>query len=364
MFNKAELMRKVVMYNLYKKIGRPRVLPMVFTIIATDYCNSRCRTCNVWRNDREVKLKEQFTPEEYGKTFKNYGNLFWISVTGGEPFLRDDLGEVMKIVYDNTKPQIVSIATNGLLTSKIVKTTNDILETCPDMKLSINLSLEGIGEKHDEIMGIKGNFKIATKTLTELKGIENENLTVGVNTVMSKLNIGNFIETYDYIMNNLKPDSFITEVAETRDSLFNQGIYSNIVPDKEQSTQVLRELIQKMREERRESGIAEIVRKLRLKYYEYVIQNKIPKTNFDGIAIACITPNGELCLSYSNKISIGSLRDADYDFKKLWFSEKARKLRQEMDRQIVINKAYDSFCVLVYYVNFLCNLGEAFSLLR
>ena len=94
----VELFSNIICYNCFKIFGIPKKLPVFLTINVNDLCNSRCRICNIWKNDPEKKVKEQLKLWEFERIFKNYGNLYWVTITGGEPFLRKDLVEVVKTI--------------------------------------------------------------------------------------------------------------------------------------------------------------------------------------------------------------------------------------------------------------------------
>lgn len=56
--------------------------------------------------------------------------MYWITITGGEPFMRNDFNEVIKAIYDESKPKLITIATNGMATQRIVSWTKEILSHC------------------------------------------------------------------------------------------------------------------------------------------------------------------------------------------------------------------------------------------
>jgi MoaA/NifB/PqqE/SkfB family radical SAM enzyme len=197
------------------------ILPVILTITVTDRCNSRCKTCNIWKV--EVKPERECTVAEYEKIFNNFRHLFWVTIMGGEPFLRDDLFQIIKTLYEKTKPKFLTIPTNGILTDRISSVTKSILNSCANLNLIINLSMDGVGKKHDEIRGIEGNFEKLLKTFNELKMIDNPRLTVGINTVISKYNISFFSEIYEFIQ-KIKPDSYVVEIAENMAKLYNLNL--------------------------------------------------------------------------------------------------------------------------------------------
>ena len=86
-----ELVPRLPLYWSFYHWGWPKVLPFSLVISVSYRCNSRCRTCGVWR-----KSSEEMTPEEWRRVFAMLGHApFYLTFTGGEPFLRADLEEVV-----------------------------------------------------------------------------------------------------------------------------------------------------------------------------------------------------------------------------------------------------------------------------
>jgi len=347
-----DLMGNVISCKLYKKFGFPRVLPQILTFSVNNWCNSKCKTCNIWKYDSKEKMKEQLNLDEIEKIFSNFKKLNWITITGGEPFLRRDLSQIVETICNKSNLKILTIATNGTMPEKIALDVKKILKSCSNLNFTVNISFDGIGSKHDEIRGLRGNFKKVIRTLNLLKKIRNPRLTVGINTVISKYNVDNFFEVYEYVKNVLKPDSFIIEIAERRAKLYNENLA--ISPKHSDYKKILDFLIPEIQN----SGLikSEIVKNLRKEYYKFLLSRK-PIKNFEGIASAYIMPNGEVWLSYSKRFIAGNLREVDYDFRKLWFGKRAMKIRNIMDND------YKTMLANAFYVNFICNPKNIFKVI-
>lgn len=84
-------------------------------------CNQHCKTCNIWRiYEKNPESKEhEFSLEEFDSFFKKNRNLIWISFTGGEPFLRKDISDILCSANSSKGLRIISITTNGLLPKKL-----------------------------------------------------------------------------------------------------------------------------------------------------------------------------------------------------------------------------------------------------
>jgi Fe-coproporphyrin III synthase len=112
----------------------------------------------------------------------------WLS--GGEPFLRKDLAEIINLFYRNNGIRGVRIPTNGLPTEQTLKIIKTVLEQCPKIKLEIDISIDGFSQTHDRIRAVPGNFKKAVHTMTQLEALRSDwpNLTVYVNSVITSEN--------------------------------------------------------------------------------------------------------------------------------------------------------------------------------
>ncbi|HNX01550.1 MAG TPA: radical SAM protein [Candidatus Cloacimonadota bacterium] len=318
-----ELIPRIIAYKLYRSIGFPRLMPMNYTVSLLYECNSKCSTCNIWK-----KKTEKLTAAEYGKMFHNIGHSpYWITYSGGEPFLRPDLVDVVKAIYDASHPKIINIPTNGILTKKIVNDVDNICMACPKSQIIINVSLDGIESEHDNIRNVPGNFKKATTTFKKLKSLGRKNLAVGIHTVISQFNVGNFSAIASNLM-ALGPDSYITEIAEERIELDTIGM--EITPSTLAYKSAIDFLIHRIKNGKFK-GVNKITMAFRIEYYNLV--KKILRDRrqiipcYSGIASVQISPAGDVWSCCIKAKSFGNLKKNGYDFRKIWFSPVMRKER-------------------------------------
>jgi len=66
----------------------------------------------------------------------------------------------------------------------------EILQTCPELKVEVDVSIDGLSETHDRIRGVRGNFEKALVTISELQTLRTEwpNFTLFVNSVITQEN--------------------------------------------------------------------------------------------------------------------------------------------------------------------------------
>ena len=149
---------------------RPQ-LPRVIQFPVNDICNSRCQMCNIWQQ----KLTTQVSADEVARILDNklFREVTSIGINGGEPTLRKDLPALMEAIAENLPAlQRVSLITNGIQHKKVKKQIDALGEVCSAHKvhLDVMLSLDGIGEVHDRVRGIPGNFEAVETVLEHLAG--------------------------------------------------------------------------------------------------------------------------------------------------------------------------------------------------
>jgi MoaA/NifB/PqqE/SkfB family radical SAM enzyme len=138
----------------------------------TDKCDGKCKICNIWnttpREDPTIEQIQGFFEENQN----SLQNLKFIQLTGGEPFLRDDLPEITEIVHEAAPSCSIWIPTNGLQPERIVHLTSLILENINSSRLGISVSIDGDAEVNDIQRGIEGSFKNAVRTIKDLSKLK------------------------------------------------------------------------------------------------------------------------------------------------------------------------------------------------
>jgi MoaA/NifB/PqqE/SkfB family radical SAM enzyme len=318
--------------------GRVFALPMNITVSTSYRCNSRCKTCNVW-----LLPNDDLTLEEWDRVYQSLGKApYWFTFSGGEPTLRKDLPDMVESAYRHCQPGIINIPTNGIQDKIIPGRIEQVLQAAPKAEVIINLSLDAVGMKHDEIRGVKGNWARSMNTYAGLKKLKSQykNLTLGVHSVISTFSIDTFAELCEYVQRELKPDSFITEIAEERVELDTVGC--GITPTVEQYTVAIDTLLESMRDQKL-TGIAEVTQAFRRQYYEIVKRTLREQRQvipcMAGVASAQIAPHGDVWTCCVRAQSMGNLREHNYDFGTVWRTGRADELRRSI-------KAGECYCPL------------------
>jgi len=319
---------KLPLYWSFRRFGWPKMYPFSVVVSVSFRCNSKCRTCDVWR-----KPNDDMSVEEWDKVFASLGRTpFYITFTGGEPFLRRDLDEMVISAYRHCRPSVITIPTNGLLTDRVVERVKRICQECPDSQIGLNLSLDGIGEEHDDIRGVPGNWERSMATWNGLKELQKtqRNLILTVHTVVSRFNQHRFQDIY-HNLQFLQPDSYITEVAEERVELDTIGWGITPEPD---AYAPIADFLSAQARAQPARGLARITQAFRAQYYQLAKRVLYERTQvidcYAGWASAHIAPNGDIWSCCIRAEPVGSLRQTNYDLAPIWFGEKMAKLRKSI----------------------------------
>ena len=339
-----EVLPKIIRYRLARKKIISPGLPLNLTFSVTNVCQSRCRTCRIW--DLYVrdpqKRQEELILEEIEKIFRSMGHVYIFNISGGEPFLRPDITDIIKLACRYLTPGIIHIPTNAIATERVEKKVLEILKflstNFPQVHLTVKPSLDHIGDKHDEIRGVKGNFEKVMALFQRLKRLQPEfpNFHVELGTVISNWNV-NDIEEIATFVTALGLDSYRNEIAEQRAEMFNRE--NAITPTAEAYERAIEKFIRHIRAQMKNRlFFHRITSAFRLVYYALAVRilkegrQVIPC--YAGISNAHLSPYGDVwaCCTLGYDQSMGNLREHNYDFKTIWNGPQAAAVRAGIQR--------------------------------
>ncbi len=336
----TKLMPYLFEYRMNRWFGCKNFHPMTLTYSVTAACQSRCKTCQIGQMycQDPARAKRDLTLDEIEKIFMSMKPVYFFNMSGGEPFLRKDLPDIVRLACKYLKPRVVHTPTNAILTDRIIENTEKIIQIVreydPEVPFTVKPSIDGVGELHDEIRGVKGNFDCLLKTIEGLRKLEDkyDNFHLELGTVVSNFNIDHLDEIEDFV-HSLGVESYRNEVAECRTEFFNIG--DPITPPAEVYQNLIKDFARKVEENiGKKKKLARTTEAMRVVYYELagkILEEKrqvIPcyagvsnvHINFDGGVWPCCV------LGYDKEM--GNLREYDYDFQKLWHSSKAEEVRR------------------------------------
>jgi radical SAM protein with 4Fe4S-binding SPASM domain len=145
--------------------------PTDVSIITTYRCQMRCKMCDIWENPTDKK--QEITAKE----LEILPNFKFVNITGGEPFVRRDLEDIVEVMM--RKSSRIVISTSGWHTDRIIK----LAERFPN--IGIRVSIEGLAQKNDDLRGREGSFDRAMRLLLTLKDMGVKDIGYGC-TVSNK----------------------------------------------------------------------------------------------------------------------------------------------------------------------------------
>ena len=271
-------------------------------VLAITYkCNSRCVMCDIWKREDH---SSEITPND----ILNLPNdLEDINISGGEPFLRADLPEIIMSIRKACPKARIIISSNGFATDLIVRQMKKIAEIYPEIGIAI--SIDGIGEEHEKVRGINGGYASVLNTIQELKKIKIKNIKIGF--TLGDYNIGELKKVY-HLSRDLGVE-FSCAVVHSSENYFGK---ENKHEKKEEMARALDWLIQKELKSwsPKRWGRA---------YFAYGLKMLVLKKvrilpDYSGFLNCFIDPRGNIYPCDMSTVKMGNLKygfDLNYEFR-------------------------------------------------
>lgn len=155
----------------------------------TDRCNSRCSNCSKWSTP---STKNILTPYEIYTMFSDpvFKNVRTIVNSGGEPTTRIDLYDILIAEHRALPKAELQISTNGLQPELVISIVDRLLNEYPLLRLEVGTSIDGIGEDHDTVRGVPGNYTKVVYLIDNLillrEKYGKDRLKIGFGTVLTE----------------------------------------------------------------------------------------------------------------------------------------------------------------------------------
>lgn len=279
------------------------------TVIVTYRCNAKCNMCNRYKCPSEPS--EEISLE----TIKKLPRMYFTNVTGGEPFIRDDIKEIVGEL--RKKSDRIVISTNGYFTDKIL----DLCDAYPDV--GIRISIEGLEETNNKIRGLPDGFNRGYETLKKL--VERGVKDVGFGMTVQDANCDDLTSLYKL------SDQLNMEFATA--SLHNSFYFvenKNIIKDRERVAKNFEDLINLMLNSNSPKKWFRAYFNHGLINYIYGQKRLLPcDMSFDTFFIdpyGCVMP----CNGTKERLIMGNLNETDFD--SIWNGEQAEEVRKQVRR--------------------------------
>jgi MoaA/NifB/PqqE/SkfB family radical SAM enzyme len=312
-------------------------------LYVTSHCNQKCEFC-FYADSLNAPWGHGMSLEQLEKVSKSLPNCIHVTMTGGEPFLRTDLPQIVDTFCTNSKTINITFPTNGSMPERTAEMLEKMLKAQPQCVFRVALSIDALKEKHDEIRKMKGAFEKAEQTFHLVKKLQNKysNLVLVINSVASKYNKNELVEFIDYAIEHLWCDDHSLLLARGN---------TKQIDAKDISYQEYADIVLHFEKKKAEKKQADTLYKKLLKHIETKTREVVTKSYTEnsfimpcvaGKKLLVLYDSGELSpceildtMDHSEQVrkeygnfAIGNVKDFDFDISKMLATERSQKINQ------------------------------------
>ena len=320
-------------FGSYSLIKRNRA-PIYLIHFVTQRCTANCRHCFLAAS-ADNSQAEELTLEEIQELTRKMNPLLFVFLTGGEPFLRDDLAGIAKAYHRNAGVQKIQCPSNGSFPDKAVAFAREVTRDCPGLHTSITLSFDAVGKKHDESRRCPGLFEKTVETFRKLKALESErtNFNVNATTTVSRFNQNDLEELYRFIRQDLNCSNYFNTLVRgsPRESTTLQVDLDRF----EAFNEMLEKgLIQEGMRGYQRFPLADFINAKNLISRKLIADTARHKRFitpcYAGRIAGVIYPAGDVYPCELRDDLMGNLRDHEYDLNKIWKLKSSESIRKDI----------------------------------
>lgn len=301
---------------------RDRQTPPFMIVFINSICNLTCEHCFYWQN---LNKRDDLTFEEFEKLSLELGDFENLNLSGGEPFIRKEFGEICELFIKNNNVQNIYVPTNGYFTDKTERALRKVLES-KTLKLFVcELSLDGTAEYHNRFRGNARSFEKAMETYEMLARLQEEDprLRIHANTVAMSENMDEAWNLTEYLYNNC-PKMEHHNLAIIRGDRKNPSLQGPQLERYKELYRHVAEVWSDREKSRLGSSVEPMLQWAKIKTIESESQFVPCKA---GVLSGVVYANGDVSVCEQH-FPIGNLREKS--FFEIWDSPEAQKLRAQI----------------------------------
>jgi len=301
------------------------------TVFVTSRCGLNCGHCFYREELLNGNIHREMKSWEYERFTQKSPAFPKLILTGGEPFLRPDLVDIVHLFYHNSsQARQITIPTAGQHPDAIEHLVTTALNNCPELILEIQLSIDGVHDSHDAIRG-KGQFQKLMETHHRLAPIQraNERLRIRFNFTFSSQSQDNFEDTHHFVTNTLGNPHF--DMVLIRRTSSDPAFFTPVdIKKYRRAARLLQE-----QERLKASGTLEKILAERA-----LVERSIISEHYERkpVMLGCTAGTLTMILSEEGDVrpceildtTFGNIRDTDYDLTPLWTGSSAQKHRKDI----------------------------------
>jgi MoaA/NifB/PqqE/SkfB family radical SAM enzyme len=303
--------------------------PPFLTVFINSICNLTCEHCFYWKN---LNQRDDLTFAEFEKLSLELASFENLNLSGGEPFIRQDFGEICLLFTENNNVKNIYVPTNGYFTERTEKSIRKVL-TSKTLKLFVcEISLDGMPDYHNRFRGNPQSFQKAMETYAMLVRLQREDPRVRIHssTVAMSENMDEIRQLSDYLYDNC-PEMEHLNLAIIRGERKNPSLQGPQLQKYKELYRYISQVWSQREKSRFGASVEPMLQWAKVKTIEAESQF-VPCTagNLSGVIYA----NGDVSVCETHR-PLGNLRKNS--FFEIWDSEKAKSLRGQI-------KARDCYC--------------------
>ena len=165
---------------------QPSAGPPFLILFINSICNQKCEHCFYWKN---LNRRDDLSKEEIFALSRSLGRIETLNLSGGEPFLRPEFGEICRQFIRHNKVRQIYVPTNGYFTDRTVAQITDTLRD-KDLDLFVaEISLDGLGEFHNKFRGSPGSFDKAMATYDALAKLQESDARLRIHSISTATDV-------------------------------------------------------------------------------------------------------------------------------------------------------------------------------
>jgi len=166
----------------YERLPSPPFLVLFINSI----CNMKCEHCFYWTS---LNKKNDLTKEELFELSRSLGRIENLNLSGGEPFLRPEFGEICRQFIRHNGVRQIYVPSNGYFKDRMVKQITETLKE-PSLELFVvELSLDGMPEFHDKFRVARNAFKKAMESYDALTQLQKSDPRLRIHCISTATDI-------------------------------------------------------------------------------------------------------------------------------------------------------------------------------
>ena len=307
----------------FKRLGSPFKVSWAVTY----RCNLRCKMCNIWdKKDHPPEVNA----DEIGALFSRPHHVHWLGITGGEPFLRTDLIDIVDAALTPSKTlNALHFATNGSYTDRVENLVHTLKKRHKKLKIVFTVSIDGPEALHNHIRGIDGTWGRALATFKMLKKIPNVKPQFGF--TLSHNNLDKFERTF-LALGDVYPaltfDDMTVNVFQRSNFYYENHAMPELDP-----ARLTREIQKILAMDKDRLSLNNFLRRKYLKLYLQFLKTRKSPVKCQSFASTCfLDPYGNLfpCAVYNRKLL--NIKETVLSLNEIWQLKEALRIHTECAR--------------------------------